>query len=226
MPVTVAEAVECIRSLKNYTVVVYTEDRKVPELRQWALKTLLIPINITNIGLEEQKVIFETIRASPSQYLLYYTEIPTSKMYKRLKSLVLLQIKDNFNYPDINSSEQEDISSVLIVSSIKTYIHDLIIQLRYNRFIHTGVPTYLLEMMHNYVKYLAMRQNIDYVLPTMVETAFKQIIPFQIKDLLITDASEDLTMLYGSDEKLVNEVRAIIDEYDVMMVVLTQVTHI
>lgn len=225
MTLNVSKAIECVQLLKNYTVLVHVAPDRIVNLRNWAQKSGLIPIDITAISLNEQKVIFRTIHPFPSQYLLYYIHIPTSKLYTRLKSLILFEVEDNPDHSEIVTLK-DDISCVLIVSSIKTYVYDLIVQLRYNRFLHSGVPTYLLEMMHNYLRYLAICDNIDYVLPSMVETAFMNIIPFQIRDLLIKDASEELTMLYGSDAKLVNEVRGIINEYDVMLIVLEQVPHI
>lgn len=224
MAVGLVWAVECVRSVGDYSVLVHTNECSVKNLRNWAQNAGMIPIDISLIGLEEQKVIFSTIRPSPSQYLLYYTELAKVKMYRRLKSLILLHVDDNSLYGDINMPTK-DISSVLVVSSIKTYVYDLIVQLRYNRFIHTGVPTYLLDMLQKYSRYLAICNGIEYVVPEMVQTAFRDVIPFQIRDLLINDASEEMTMLYGSDAKLINQVREIINEYDVMTIVLDQVPH-
>ncbi|GME77349.1 unnamed protein product [Ambrosiozyma monospora] len=67
-----------------------------------------------------------------------------------------------------------------------------------------GIPTFLIESMHSFLKVYAAINNYDYVIPEMVKVAAKKLLPLHIN--ILSDPNDEPTLLYGSDVRLVGQV--------------------
>lgn len=222
MLLSVDSAVQIARLGPKFCVLLECGPEKLPEVQRRAHQLGKTTVDISLLDLDQQKALFQQMRRSPNRYILAKTS--HLDIYSRLRSLVLVCATYSAQ-SELNGLQQE-ISDITMVTSVRTYVYDLIVQLRYNRFLHSGAPTYLLTMVTVFSKLLAMSDNTTFVTPEIVQRSFRAIIPFQIKDLMIKDHTKEMTMMYGSDAKLVDEVTKVITPTDVILMVLDQVTHV
>ncbi|GME67988.1 unnamed protein product [Ambrosiozyma monospora] len=93
---------------------------------------------------------------------------------------------------------------VELIRDIKSYIYDIVIFGRLHRMVSGGIPTFLIESMHLFLKVYAAVNNYDYVIPEMVKVAAKKLLPLHIN--ILSDPNDEPTLLYGSDVRLVRQV--------------------
>lgn len=205
---------ECVTSLEKYTILLHNPCGKNVEIKGVQI------VKLDDVEMSEQMALFFTINACPHKYVLMTTK-PVA-LYKRFYSLILLNIQI-FEEFVVDLSRCTKVERFPLLSEIKTYIYDLVVTLRYCRFIHRGVPTYILRMLNDYVYWLAHTEGIDYVTPAMVQRAFRDILPFQLDRLIIDKPSQDLSTMYGSNLELVKELMSVINKEDIVEMIINKV---
>lgn len=105
---------------------------------------------------------------------------------KQIKKLRILKEKININ-PDISR-----------------YIYDIMIFARMHRMVSGGLPTYIRRDLEAFVTYLAAINDYQYIIPKMVVLACQKLLPLKLR--LVPVAEEELTLMYGSDIRLIREV--------------------
>lgn len=115
---------------------------------------------------------------------------------------------------------KEKVNHISIHTEVQTYVYDLIVQLRYSRFIKGGIPTPFLFELIELVKFWAYVQDKTFVTPLMVKECFRKALPHR---LTLLEAEEEPTLLYGSNPVLVNQLVHAIDVFDVLDIELSKV---
>ncbi|OWB83905.1 hypothetical protein B5S33_g2541 [[Candida] boidinii] len=105
---------------------------------------------------------------------------------QQIKKLRILKEKININ-PDISR-----------------YIYDIMIFARMHRMVSGGLPTYIRRDLEAFVTYLAAVNGYQYIIPKMVVLACQKLLPLKLR--LVSIPEEELTLMYGSDIRLIREV--------------------
>lgn len=181
---------------------------------------------LSRITLEDQRVLYRNIRGT--KYPLILVIMDGSLLDKKLQTQLLFDYYDDIEsslvttYKLDNSLGQirETVNNITITTEVKTYIYDLIVQLRYSRFIKGGLPTYLLFDLTDFIKFKAFILKKTFVTPTLVKTCFKQVLPLRLN---LIEPEEDPTLMYGSNPVLIQQLVEAIDVHDVIDIAIANV---
>ena len=91
-------------------------------------------------------------------------------------------------------------AQVKISPEIKKYLHDIIVFLRIERGVASGISPYATVLFEALAKSLAPLHGIDYVTPSLVQLACRKIYPHRI---MLAAPEKERSMQYGSDLKAV-----------------------
>lgn len=123
---------------------------------------------------------------------------------------------DIINLDDI----RDKISNITLTIEVRAYIYDIIVELRYSRFVKGGLPTYILFNLIEFIKFWAFINDRTYITPRIVKTCCQIILP---ECLNLTLVEEDPTLMYGSEIKLINQLNKIINNEDIVEIALLKV---
>lgn len=180
---------------------------------------------IDDSDLTEQLKIHKAIRRHEYPLILFRKK--NAYLSDKLKSHILFELEDDITKatPEIlmNGSivaAREKVSKVTITTEVQTYIYDLVVELRYSRFIRGGIPTYILFDLMAFVKFWAFRLGKQFVTPLISKACLRIVLPLRIH--LITP-EEDPTLMYGSDLTLVTQLVNAISVQDAIDIAITKV---
>lgn len=205
-------------------------------LQGWPVNSQVTPISTENgasvfslmgMSLDNQRKLYKELRKH--KYPLILVSSPNFQLDKKLETLLLFNYRDNVNEPaqpqkpfKFTSLDKvkERVRHVTITTEMKTYIYDLIVEIRYSRFIKGGIPTYLISDLTNVIQFKAFMLDMPYVTPAMVKTCFKIVLPLHLH---LIDPEDDPSLLYGSNPALVQQLVKIIDVHDVIDIAISNV---
>lgn len=180
---------------------------------------------IENSDINDQLTIYKTIRRNKYPLILLRTE--DSYLCDKLKSQILFEFQDDITktFPILNwtSSLEEkriEMSKVMVTTEVQTYIYDLVVELRYSRFIKGGIPSYVLFDLMSFVKFWAFTSGMKFATPLICKECMKIVLPLRIH--LITP-EEDPTLIYGSDITLVTQLIGAITVEDAIDIAIAKV---
>jgi MoxR-like ATPase len=180
---------------------------------------------LSDINPEEQRQLFRQIQQR--KYPLILVIMDESLLDKKLQTQLLFDYYDNIEAPVITSFRLDDleelrerVNSTVITTEVKTYIYDLVIELRYSRFVKGGLPTYLLFDLRDFIKFKARILKKSFVTPVLVKECFKQVLSLRLR---LIEPEEDLTLMYGSNPALINQLVKVINVNDVLDIAISHV---
>lgn len=115
---------------------------------------------------------------------------------------------------DLVMKARKDSQRVVLVREIKTYIYDIVIFVRTNRFVVGGLPTFVLGEFKQFVAIYAVLHGYEYVVPEMVRQAAYSLLPIRIH--MLKDPQKEPSIQYGSDPALVSQ---ILDKVDIPIII-------
>lgn len=120
---------------------------------------------------------------------------------------------------DVNEI-REMINNITITTQVKTYIYDLIVEVRYSRFIESGVPTYVITDLTNFSKFKTFMLGMAFVTPLTVKKCCKFVLPLHVK---LTSSRYEPSLLYGSKLELIQQLISVITPEDVIEIATNNV---
>lgn len=210
-------------------------------LQGWPINSQVTPVptdggasvfSLMNMTLENQRSLYKEVRKQ--KYPLVLVSSTDFQLDKKLETLLLLNYRDN-NNNNINDLSNPSVKpfkftnleeikarvkNITITTEVITYIYDLIIEVRYSRFIKGGIPTYIISDLTDFIKFKAFTLKIGFVTPVLVKTCFKIMLPLRLH---LIEPSEDPSLLYGSNPILVRQLVNVIDVNDVIDIAIANV---
>lgn len=209
-------------------------------LREWPISSQITAVptengasvfSLMDLTMENQRSLYREIRKH--KYPLILISSTNFELDKKLETLLLFNYRDNVDEETASSSSsynpfksltlseiKEKIRSITITTEVKTYIYDLIVEVRYSRFIKGGLPTYILSDLTDFVRFKAYMLNMTYVTPAIVKRCFKIILPLRLH---LIEKEDDPTYLYGSNPALVQQLINVLDVNDVIDIAISNV---
>lgn len=184
--------------------------------------------SLMNMTMENQRSLYKEVRKH--KYPLILVSSTDFELDKKLETLLLLNYRDDINesfkspvkpfkFTDLNEIK-EHIRNITITTEITTYIYDLIVEVRYSRFIKGGIPTYIISDLTDFIRFKSFMLNMGFVTPVMVKKCFKIILPLRLH---LIEPEDDPSLLYGSNLALVKQLVNIINVNDVIDIAIANV---
>lgn len=215
----------------------HTTVKRVQKILQgWPVNSQVTPITTANgasvfslldMSLENQRTLYRELRKQ--KYPLVLVSSPESELDTKLETLLLFNYKDELN--DLPQPSElfrftsleairKSVRQVTITTEMKTYIYDLIVEVRYSRFIKGGIPTYIIADLTDFIRFKAFILEMTFVTPAIVKTCFKIVLPLRLH---LIDPEDDPSLLYGSNPTLVQQLIRAIDANDVIDIAISNV---
>lgn len=186
---------------------------------------------LDKISIENQKLLFKNIRNDTYPLILVFNSNLNLNFYldKTLKKILLfnytVEINDLLEVPTLLKNTQlskikSNMNNINIVTEVKTYIYDLIVEIRYSRFIESGIPTSIMKDLINFIKFKTLLLNMNYVTPLIVKNCVKVQLPLHLK--LIT-ANDDPSILYGTKPELTNQLLQVLNVDDIIDIAISNI---
>lgn len=181
-----------------------------------------------DIDIQEQRSLYKEIRKQ--KYPLILVSSSNFQMDKKLKSLILFEYVDSDDikllptpsdliFDGLNAIKQK-VQDITITTQLQTYIYDLVVELRYSRFIKNGLATYLITDLTNFIKFRTYTLGMTFVTPLIVKQSFKITLPLHLH---LISAEDDPTLMYGSNLKLIKQLVNVINVDDVIEIAISNV---
>lgn len=214
-----------------------TVKRILKILQGWPINSQVTPIptdggasvfSLMNLSIENQRSLYKEVRKH--KYPLILVSSTDFELDKKLESLLLLNYRDDINessilpvkpfrFTDLNEIK-ERVQNITITTEITTYIYDLIVEIRYSRFIKGGIPTYIISDLTDFIRFKTFMINMGYVTPIMVKKCFRIILPLRLH---LIEPDDDPSLLYGSNLALVKQLVNTINVNDVIDIAIANV---
>lgn len=185
-----------------------------------------LPVAIlTSFAPGAQRNLYTQLKKEKYPLLLVMPE--HSPVDSKLQSQLLFEYRDDVD-TEIGKAFQIDnlkytrnqVKNITIIPEVRTYIYDLVVELRYSRFVKGGVPTYILFDLMEFIRFRAYLMGMAFVTPLIVKESFKFVLPLRVK-LVVPE--EDPTLIYGSSPTLVNQLVNGINVHDVIEISVVNV---
>lgn len=180
--------------------------------------------NLMLLNMDKQKQLYSQIRRKKYPLVLVTED---TGIQRNLRTQLLFSHKDDLKN-EISKLEVDDINTIrghvrntTMIGEIKTYIYDLIVELRYSRFVKGGIPTYLIFDVTDFIKFWTYIRGMKFVTPLMVKECFRIVLPLRIQ---LIQAEEDPSLMYGSNLALIGQLVQIINVHDVVDIAISNVT--
>lgn len=119
----------------------------------------------------------------------------------------------------INLRKKAD--QVVMVREIITYIYDIVIFARTDRFVIGGIPTYTLKDFHLFLKVYSAMYDHPYIIPEMVKMVAYKLLTQRIR--LLENPAEEPSVQYGSDIDLVRQVQKKVDAHTIIETIMAKI---
>lgn len=110
--------------------------------------------------------------------------------------------------------------AVNLTGEVDAYLHNIVIFLRQSRYVKGGITATATRDLRAAARALAPLHGIDYVTPALVALAARKVYPHR---LVLTTASNERTLLWGSDPKAIGELLQGVQVEDVIEEVIGDV---
>lgn len=179
--------------------------------------------NLMLLNMEKQINLYTEIRKGKYPLILVTEDF---HVQRKLRTQLLLNYFDKLE-TSINAMEIDDINKIrkqvknlAMTGEIKTYIYDLIVELRYSRFVKGGIPTYLIFDVRDFIKFWAFTHHQKFVTPILVKECFRIVLPMRVE---LIQAEEEPSLMYGSDLTLVSQLIQSMNVHDVIEIAISNV---
>lgn len=215
----------------------HTTVKRVQKILQgWPVSSQVTPISTANgasvfslleMSMDNQRTLYHEIRKH--KYPLILVSSPDSELDTKLETLLLFNYRDEvgdlpqpsepFKFTSLDAIK-ERVRQVTITTEMKTYIYDLIVEVRYSRFIKGGIPTYIITDLTDFIRFKAFILEMKFVTPAIVKACFKIVLPLRLH---LIEPEDDPSLLYGSNPALVQQLVRAIDANDVIDIAISNV---
>lgn len=180
--------------------------------------------NLMLLNMEKQLNLYTEIRKGRYSLILVTEDF---HVQRKLQTQLLLNYFDKLD-TTVEAMKIDDIDKIRkqvkelpMTGEIKTYIYDLIVELRYSRFVKGGIPTYLIFDVKDFIKFWAFTRHQKFVTPILVKECFRIVLPIRIQ---LIQPKEEPSLMYGSDLSLASQLIQSMNVHDIIEIAISKVT--
>lgn len=179
--------------------------------------------NLMLLNIDKQKSLYTEIRKGKYPLILVTEDL---HVQRKLRTQLLLNYVDKLDtevtplkLDDINIM-REKVMNLTMMAEIKIYIYDLIVELRYSRYVKGGIPTNVIFDVRDFIKFWAYIQGKQFITPVVVKDCFRIVLPMRIQ---LVQAEEDPSLMYGTNMSLASQLVQCINVHDVIDIAISKV---